>query len=62
MGLGAKPPKPEAPKPVAPAPTVQDTQPAEEAAVKKQRRGGYQSTILTGSLAPRSTPLGGNRG
>jgi hypothetical protein len=45
--------KPQAPAPVAPAPTVMETEPASESAVKKERRkSGYQSTLLTGSLSP----------
>jgi hypothetical protein len=47
-----KKPKIEAPKPQAPPPTVSETQPAEEAAAKQQAAGGYQGTILTGSLTP----------
>jgi len=59
MGITKKPKKPEAPKPQAPPPTVQETMPAEEVAMKKQRRqSGYQKTLLTGQLAPSTSSLG----
>lgn len=59
MGGLKKPKKPDAPKPQAPPPTVQETQPAEEIEMKKQRRqSGYQKTMLTGALAPETSSLG----
>ena len=59
MGKPKVPKKPPAPKPQAPPPTVQETLPAEEVAMKKQRRqSGYQKTMITGSLAPQTGTLG----
>jgi hypothetical protein len=50
-----KPSKPKPPPPPDPVATVEETEPAaDEAVARQRRRSGYQRTILTGALSPSS--------
>lgn len=55
----SSPKTPPPPPPPAAAPTEMTAEPAGDAEMRKaQRRGGYQKTLLTGSLGPGNSKLG----